>query len=222
MPPHVDTYAYICALPREAKHLQRLPHVRDGFAVVVCSGVGARNAERAARELIQRQRPFQIRSAGVAGALSPKLKVGDVVMAHCVIDAVTGEHLPRELIPRLPMPSQTIVTVPRMITSPQEKRQLHERYDAAAVDMESAAIARVCKEESIGFLAIRAISDTADEVIPEFISKFFDRNGRLQPGKVAMELWKNPSCITALRRLDRQSRAACEALEKHLAEPLTR
>jgi hypothetical protein len=103
-----------------------------------------------------------------------------------------------------------------MITSADEKKALGRKFTAAAVDMESAAIARVCAEHGIPFAAIRAISDTADEVLPEAIAKFFDADGGLRPGKVISELIKKPSLMKDLRRLQVQTAIAGGALRKYL------
>ena len=73
---------FICALPQEAKHLHKLSIVQNGKATLICAGVGPRHAERATREHLRYDKPSLVISAGVAGALSPSLQVGEVVVAQ--------------------------------------------------------------------------------------------------------------------------------------------
>jgi len=101
-----------------------------------------------------------------------------------------------------------------MITSAEEKQSLAAKFGAVAVDMESAAIARVCAEQGIPFAAVRAISDTADEALPEAVARFFRSDGRLQPITVVAEVLKEPSLLKQLRRLQSQTATACESLRR--------
>ena len=48
----------------------------------------------------------------------------------------------------------------------EKKEELIEKYHPLSVDMETAAIAHVCYANHIPFLAVRAITDTADENSP--------------------------------------------------------
>lgn len=58
-----------------------------------------------------------------------------------------------------------ILTGDQVIFSSEKRQALVEQFDALAVDMESAAIAQVCEMHNIPFLAVRGISDHADESI---------------------------------------------------------
>ncbi len=62
-------------------------------AVVAVGGIGREAASRAAEALVARYSPSVLVSAGIAGALTPKLKVGDVVRAREVVDADSGDAL---------------------------------------------------------------------------------------------------------------------------------
>ena len=67
--------------------------------------------------------------------------------------------------------SGPILTGDQIIFSSEKRRELAEQFNALAVDMESAAIAQVCTVNRVPFLAIRGISDHADEQIQIDISK---------------------------------------------------
>src|SRR5208283_3031530 len=95
-------------------------------AMVALSGIGKNAARRAAEAVIRYAQPELLVSAGIAGAASPKLKVGDVGWAREVVDAETGERYPTRC-------GEWVVTSVRAVSSPEDKIQLRERYGADVV-----------------------------------------------------------------------------------------
>jgi adenosylhomocysteine nucleosidase len=207
---------FLCALPQEAKYLRRVQSVQSGQATLFVTGVGSQNAERTARDLLSTSKPSLVISTGVAGALSPTLHIGDVVIAKEVIEERTGTHFACAVPSSIQHPASSIVSASRMISSAQDKAALASRFAAVAVDMESAAIARVCAEHSVPYAAIRAISDTADESLPPAVVRFFDMDGRLRYGAVVGAILREPSLIGKLRRLQQHTETACVALKEFL------
>ena len=61
-------------------------------AVVAVGGIGEKLARRAAEVAIEYAQPKLLLSAGIAGAISPKLKVGDVGRIREVVDVATGDR----------------------------------------------------------------------------------------------------------------------------------
>ena len=59
----------------------------------------------------------------------------------------------------------SIATGDQVIFSTEKRQELFGRFGALAGDMESAAIAQVCKMNGVPFLAVRGISDYADELV---------------------------------------------------------
>src|SRR5512141_3018289 len=59
-------------------------------AVLLCGGIGAAAARRAADALVQRIAPAAFLSLGLAGALQPQGRVGDVIWPAEVVDAASG------------------------------------------------------------------------------------------------------------------------------------
>ncbi len=62
-------------------------------AVVAVGGIGEKFARRAAEVAIEYAQPKLLISAGIAGAISPELKVGDVGRIREVVDVATGDAL---------------------------------------------------------------------------------------------------------------------------------
>src|SRR5271157_6499872 len=60
-------------------------------ALVAIGGIGEKCARRAAETAIEYAQPRLLLSAGIAGAISPSLKVGDVGRISEVVDVATGE-----------------------------------------------------------------------------------------------------------------------------------
>ncbi len=64
-----------------------------------------------------------------------------------------------------------LVTGDMFVSDSAKKKFLKERFNAGCCDMESAAIAQVCHKMGIPFVALRCISDDADENAPESYTK---------------------------------------------------
>ena len=65
----------------------------------------------------------------------------------------------------------SILTGDQVILSSEKRQALVDQFGALAVDMESAAIAQVAYMHNVPFLAVRGISDYADERVPIDFSK---------------------------------------------------
>jgi adenosylhomocysteine nucleosidase len=131
-------------------------------------------------------------AAGFCGALAPHLKVGDVV---------TSPH---------------ILSVDHMVCDPAEKKRLFEQSGALAVDMESAAVAAVCAEHHIPFLAVRAVSDTSDTRLSPAVERVLAR-GEVSAWAALLAILRRPSALGEFRRLARDTKLAAEKLADELA-----
>ena len=155
-----------------------------GVSGVVKSGIGKVNAARATTELILKEKPDYIISSGLAGGISPVLKVGDFVIGNqtAYYDVWCGEGNQKGQVQGFPqrycadadllsivrnlrmdgirLHEGLICTGDRFITTYEEEETIKKIYpDALACEMESCAIAQVCYIYSIPFLSFRAISD---------------------------------------------------------------
>lgn len=188
--------------------------------VVVQSGPGRENAARATAALIAGHRPQWIISSGFAGGLVDDLAHGDLVIADSVASAA-GQRLaidvkleaePHRHVGRL-------LTVEQVVRTPEEKRALGKEHSALAVDMETFAVAEVCRAEKIRFMSVRTISDTADEQLPPDVEHLLHQKslaGRL--GAAAGSLARRPSSMKDLWKLREAAIAASDHLAEFLAE----
>ena len=64
--------------------------------MVAIGGIGEKFARLAAEVAVEYAQPKRLLSAGIVGAISPKLKVGDVGQIREVVDVATGMRYPRQ------------------------------------------------------------------------------------------------------------------------------
>lgn len=185
--------------------------------IAAATGEGPRKAARAAAALCARHRPALLVGAGVAGALSCDLVVGDILVARRVLDSTGTAPLPdAQLVARAcAMPgarSGTLVSVDRPLVTAAEKAEWASKVGEApaAVDMESAAWARAAAAHGVGYLVIRAVSDDALEELPGYLSRCMDRDGGIRRSAVAMRALTQPSTIPTLLQMRRRVRDCAE------------
>ncbi len=229
---HADI-GIVCAVPMElGPFLSRCERQRSyteaGFTfrgalydrirvVVVESGAGMAKAERGTRALLAAHSPAWVLSCGYAGALQPQLKVGDIVAANELVDESGGKleiDLGMESDPARHLHVGRVTTVGKIVRTIAEKHALAEKTGSLAVDMETFAVAQVCRELHRKFLAFRVISDDLSADLPPEVMSIFGDTGAVRFGAVVGSLWKRPSSITDLFRLREQATQAAE----HLAD----
>jgi adenosylhomocysteine nucleosidase len=102
-----------------------------------------------------------------------------------------------------------------MIGAPHEKRELARIHEVAAVDMESATVARYCERHKVPFGCLRAISDDVDTALsPELVSLL--AGGQVSLPRVFKALARRPALLAELWRLARHTRLASEQLAQAL------
>ncbi|MFP4353202.1 MAG: hypothetical protein ACLFRP_01985 [Puniceicoccaceae bacterium] len=146
---------------------------------LVWSGMDPRAVERAAESLAGHGCGLLL-GWGVAGALRPGVRRGDLVLPGTIIGADGRRHTPHAtfaesfgaLLPAtLRRHGGPIAEARSPVGSPSEKRALGGRTGAAAVDMESAIIARVAARRGIRFHAVRVIIDEVGTALPSFVAE---------------------------------------------------
>lgn len=195
----------LTAMPEERAAMRRRGFGPD--VVVAATGVGPRKAASAAARLFARHRPRLVVGAGVAGALTEDLGVGDIFVAQRVLDAAGAAPPPDpQLTARASaMPGTrtgTLVCVERPLVTASDKAALAAKLDPpAAVDMESAAWARAAAGQGIPYVVLRAISDHALDELPGYLSRCMDKDGGIRRWAVALHALAEPATIPVLRRM---------------------
>ena len=189
------------------------------YAVVVCGGIGAEAARRAAEAVITRYSPEIVISAGIAGALVPDLPVGETIFPTLVIDAQDGSRhetaIKNAPVAKTPLGRTILVSSPQ-IASTADKRRLTQSYGAQAVDMEGAAVARAAMTHQLPFVAIKSISDEYDFELPAMSQ--FVRDGQFQQQRFALHIAVRPWMWLRTLRLARNTQTASENLCSWLRE----
>ncbi len=231
---HADV-GIVCALPLElGAFLARCDRARkyssEGFTfrggiydqirvAVVESGVGFSRAERATRSLLATHSPTWVLSCGFAGALRSGFKVGDIVAVNSIVDGA-GEELQIDLKmandPARRLSVGRLLTSRHVIRTVAEKKQLAEQTEALAVDMETMAVARVCRDARQKFLAIRVISDDLSTDLPPEVASIFGDTGAVRFGAVVGSLWKRPGSFSDMWRMRDHAHHAAERLADFL------
>jgi adenosylhomocysteine nucleosidase len=152
-------------------------------------------------------------SIGLAGALSPLLKIGDVVIADQVITGAENwdchEGWRVRLMSRLVQAHQGQVFGSDLIIEKAEtKIGLHQATGALAVDMESQVAARFAQARNLPLAALRVISDDATHILPPAAMVAMKPDGGIALGRVLGSLLRHPLQLPSLIRTARGSNKA--------------
>lgn len=145
--------------------------------------------------------PAAIIMAGLAGALDPQLKIGDVI----VDEASTWPTKPQ------PFPRRKIHTAQTLIASVGDKSTLFAGTGAAAVEMENAAVRELARKWGAPYLGIRSISDKADQPLDPAVLKCINPFGGAKM-EIVYRTLRRPGLVAEFYRLFRDSNAALKTL----------
>lgn len=231
---HADI-GIVCALPMElAPFLSRCEKVRnysggaftfrggryDKIRIVVAeAGVGFERARRATQALREAHTPKWILACGFCGALRDGVALGDVVVANSIVD-VHGQEITVDLKlssdPARKLHVGRLLTADHMVREVAEKRSLGERFQAAAVDMETLAVAQVCRDTQTRFMAVRTVSDDLSADLPPEVLSVTGSTGNVRIGATLGALWNRPSSLKDMWRLREQAQLAADRLADFL------
>jgi adenosylhomocysteine nucleosidase len=197
---------------RQGAELRRLT---DG-ALLAVSGIGAGAAAAAARRLVLAG-VNSLASFGMAGGLDPALVCGAVLLPEEIVApdgaavAATASEWCQRLRAALPASciagGGKLLTSDRPLASREAKAAAWRESRAAAVDMESAAIAQVARQAGLPFIAIRVIVDTAFDPLPAAVIAA-SGGGQLRIGRLLGALVRAPGDFAGLIRLCARYRIA--------------
>ncbi|MCA9473612.1 MAG: hypothetical protein MRJ96_07975 [Nitrospirales bacterium] len=180
------------------------------------SGIGLQNAYRVSQAVLSLQSWDLVISSGFAGALVP-CDIGTLVNGHAVLldqaaevpgflhsrPIVCDEYFQAkvsEVASSLGSErrSGTIVSTSRIVGTGREKHSLAVRTNAVALDMESASLGQMAREQHIPFLVVRTISDLVDEDLPVDFNLFLQP--KLWPKGIG-QILRRPLCLLRMLTL---------------------
>lgn len=233
----------VAALRSEAHCLS--PRHRAGGAaafaplLVQSGGMGCERAARTAQRLVQ-SGARSLLCWGVAGALDPSLRCGDVVLATEVIcerplalhlESMRPTALPAHarlrtsdpwraqlaaaLLRQGPAVQGPMLTSAELVCESAHKARLFRDTGALAVDMESAAVGVVASLHGLPFVVLRVVADSAADELPGVLRVVA---GPQSAGPMAWVGWLSVACAPAawpgLARLGRRYRTARRVLQQ--------
>lgn len=165
--------AFVCAMPMELRPLRRRLRLRKtelgyagrvgdrGVIAVVC-GIGTARARATTLRLLDEVDVDRVIVVGIAGGIERRTPLGTLIVPEWVVDAADGSRY-------RPAPlgsgtaRGTLWTSDVLILDSAAHADLRAQH-VAALDMETAAIARVCETRCTPWSVVRAISDLPGDV----------------------------------------------------------
>ena len=163
--------------------------IGNNEVVLMRCGMGKVSAGISTQVLIDNFHPDYIINTGCAGALSPDLKIGDIVLSSCVvewdldlraigfplgyinalgcIEIKASDELRKKIECIVSKEANVfcgmIVSGDQFVSKDSQRQTILENFpNALCAEMEGAAVGHVCVQNKIPFCIIRAMSDTAD------------------------------------------------------------
>lgn len=203
--------AIIVGLEAEARLARRL-----GASVFVGGGTAAGADAAAARAVAAGA--TALLSFGLAGGLDPVLRPGDIIIPSAVLCRGAAFATDIALMARIDGPTpHTLLAADAVAADVATKQRLRQETGAAAVDLESGAVARVAAAHALPFAVLRAICDPAGRDLPPAALVALDAEGVIGLARVAVSVVGRPGQIPALLRLAVDAAAARRALARRVA-----
>lgn len=194
---------------------------------IVLTGAGPKHAASAVTEIFGgKPGEFDLCiSAGLCGALRSEYRIGEIVAGRTVCTKLadrgdgrqeigSDQDLYRLAVNLGARAVDRFCTMDHVAGTRNEKHKLGEV--AEIVEMESFSVMREAAKSGVRGIAIRAISDAADEDLPLDMDQIFGPNGTVSMHGVAGQIARHPLSIPGLIRLGRQSRHAAQKLADYL------
>ncbi|MGI3777117.1 MAG: phosphorylase [Janthinobacterium lividum] len=184
---------------------------------VAIGGGTATGAEAAVRQLIEAGATALV-SFGLAGGLDPDLPPGTLLVPQTLLldgddPLATDAALCAWLGGATHGP---LFCGTAIVADVAGKRALHARTGAAAVDLESGAVARAAARHGLASGALRAVCDPAERDLPPAALAALDSAGAIGAARVLGSVLRRPAQVPALLRLARDAAAAQRALRERV------
>ncbi len=169
-------------------------------------------------------------STGLAGALQPEIRPGEIVVAGEVRTRTVPADLSKNEISGDPelmalarkcgaRQVKAFYEEDRIVITAAEKSRLSPLADV--VDMESFDVISECLVWGTRGVAIRAISDTSEDDLPLDLNLAVTKAGGVSLRRIVGQALRRPKAVPRLLRFARQSRRAAESLGDFLDSFIT-
>jgi adenosylhomocysteine nucleosidase len=212
--------AFVCAMPMELRPLRRRLGLRktglgyagrigDRAVIAVVTGIGPASADAATARLLDSVDVELVIVVGIAGAIENQMPIGTLVLPQLVIsDADRAGYRPTPL--GIGNAHGTLCTTDQLLLDPALHADLRAQ-GVVALDMETAAVAKVCDERGVPWSVVRAISDQAgDGSVDADIVGLSHPDGSSNLSAVARYLLRHPAAVPRLVRLAKGAKVASE------------
>lgn len=212
--------AFICAMPMELRPLRRRLRLRkaelgyvghSGSQEVIASvsGIGTARAHAATVRLLDALDVEWVIVVGITGAINDQTPIGTLVLPDLVFNGADGSQYRPKPFP-LGDTHGAMWTTDTLLVDPEIHAELRAQ-GVVSLDMETAAIAKVCDERGVPWSVVRAVSDRAtDGSLNADIIGLCHADGRVNYSAVARYLIRHPLAVPRLVRLARGSKLAIE------------
>lgn len=184
--------------------------------VLAYSKIGKVNATMTATIMLEKFECKTLLFTGVAGSLNPSLKIGDILYATKTaqhdLDITAFGH-PYGYVPGISIFEETsdrlndlarniareedlnllggvVASGDQFICEDNEREWIRQTFGADAVEMEGAAVARVCAAYKIPFFLMRAISDESGKNADVDFNEFLDNSAKIS-AKFVLKMVEN-------------------------------
>jgi adenosylhomocysteine nucleosidase len=178
---------------------------------VICAGDG-RNLRPALHQAIALGCRGLI-SFGVAGGLAPGLEAGTCIVASSVVSAdsrlSTDRSWSQALLNAIPgAVSGALAGAPGSVATPADKRALHRRTGALAVDTESHVVAGVAVDRGLPVAVVRVVCDPVTRPLPDVALRAVRPDGSTDVVTLLRALLRQPDKFKELLQIALDARSA--------------
>lgn len=213
--------AFVCAMPIEVEPIVEMlglvsageentwtGELENRPVVAVVTGMGTALAHDGTTRLLDAYDVDRVVVVGITGALENDTPIGTLIRPAVVLNSETGEEFAPE-----PFGSQTphgTMWTTNVITPRDQLAGMLAR-GVVSLDMETAAIAKVCEARGVPWAVFRTISDRAsDGTVTEEVFKLSNQDGTPNHEAIADYFTKHPEAAERMAEMGKNVQLAVE------------
>ena len=176
--------------------------------VVSGSGYGKYKSKFEVQKYIK-FKPDCIISFGFAGSTSKRINCPDIIIPKKILSkngyAETVSEVYKKFfeqkLGKSNFKNSNLYSSDQIVNSTQKKKTILKKFDASAVDMESASIQKVANKNNIPFVCIRVILDNQSTNIPKELDGIINKKSKVSAIKLFRLLIYKPLLLFSLMKI---------------------